>query len=223
MKTIRVRGSDEEIPVGKILCLVRNYSKHAEEMQSEIPEHPVVFFKPATALIREGGDIIIPPISREVHHEVELVVAIAKEGKQIAESNAGEFILGYAVGLDMTLRDVQNEAKKKGLPWSVAKGFDTSAPVSEIIPASQVKSFPEMEMRCSVNGTLRQKIRAGSMVFSPEQIISYCSSLFTLERGDLIFTGTPEGVGKVQPGDTIEAELVNFTKINHRVMSALLT
>ena len=220
MKTIRVRGSSEEIPVGKILCLGQNYAEHAREMQSEVPERPVVFLKPATALIRDGEDIIIPPISREVHHEVELVVAIAKKGKHIAESSAREFILGYAVGLDMTLRDVQNEAKKKGLPWSVAKGFDTSAPVSEIIPASQVKSFSELEIRCSVNGTLRQKSRVGMMVFSLEQIISYCSSVFTLERGDLIFTGTPEGVGRVQPGDAIQAELVNFLNITHHVVSA---
>src|SRR6266849_5438527 len=192
MKTIRVLGSREEIPVGKVLCLGRNYVQHAREMLSEVPERPIIFLKPATALIRDGENILIPPISREVHHEVELVVAISKNGKHIPESSAREFILGYGVGLDMTLRDVQNEAKKKGLPWSVAKGFDTSAPVSEIIPASRIKNVSELEIRCSVNGTIRQKSRIEAMVFSIEQIISYCSSLFTLERGDLIFTGTPE-------------------------------
>lgn len=193
MKTIHVRGSSEEIPVGKILCLGRNYSEHAQEMRSEIPEQPVVFLKPSTAIIHDGDEIVIPPISNQVHHEVELVVAIANDGKNIPESNARNFILGYAIGLDMTLRDVQSDAKKKRLPWSVAKGFDTSAPVSDIVPASSINDPSALEIRCSVNGTLRQHSQIERMIFSVEKVISYLSSVFTLERGDLIFTGTPRG------------------------------
>lgn len=193
MKTIHVRGSSEEIPVGKILCLGRNYSEHAEEMRSEIPERPVVFLKPPTAIIHDGDEIVIPPISNQVHHEVELVVAIANDGKNIPESNARNFILGYAIGLDMTLRDVQSDTKKKGLPWSVAKGFDTSAPVSDFIPASSIKYPSALEIRCSVNGTLRQHSQIEKMIYSVEKVISYLSSMFTLERGDLISPEPPRG------------------------------
>jgi 5-carboxymethyl-2-hydroxymuconate isomerase len=219
MKTIRVRGLREEIPVGKILCLGRNYAEHAKEMQSDVPDRPLVFIKPSTALISDGQDILIPRLSREVHHEVELVVAIGKTGKHLQQEQAKEHILGYGVGLDMTLRDVQNEAKRKGLPWSIAKGFDTSAPVSDIVPASMIANPAALEIQCRVNGTLRQKSRADQMIFSVEQIISYLSTLFTLERGDLIFTGTPAGVGTVVAGDRIEAELIGWTKITHTIKS----
>lgn len=219
MKTIRVRGLREEIPVGKILCLGRNYAEHAKEMQSEVPDCPLVFIKPSSALISDGQDIVIPRISQEVHHEVELVVAIGKTGKRMQQEQARNYILGYGVGLDMTLRDIQREAKKKGLPWSVAKGFDTSAPVSEIVPASMIASTAALEIQCRVNGTLRQTSRTDQMIFPVEQIISYLSTLFTLERGDLIFTGTPAGVGTVVPGDRIEAELVGWTKITHTIKS----
>lgn len=219
MKTIRVRGSTESIPVGKILCLGRNYADHAREMRAEIPERPVVFLKPSSAIIHDGEVIIIPKHSHDVHHEVEFVVAVGKNGKHIAKQRAGEYILGYGVGLDMTLRDVQAEAKAKGLPWSVAKGFDTSAPISEIIPAAQIVDPRAVELRCSVNGVIRQSARVDTMIVSVEEAVSYISSLFTLERGDLIFTGTPAGVGTVKPGDTIEAELVGLTRITHTVQS----
>jgi acylpyruvate hydrolase len=219
MKTIRVRGSTEAIPVGKILCLGRNYSEHAKEMRTEIPDRPVVFIKPSTAIICDGEDICIPKISHELHHEVELVVAISETGKHIPRDRTKEHILGYSVGLDMTLRDVQAEAKNKGLPWSVAKGFDTSAPVSEFIPTSMIRNLTELEIRCKVNGKLRQSSRLSQMIFSVEETIAYVSALFTLERGDLIFTGTPAGVGKVDTGDRIEAELVGWTTITHAVKS----
>lgn len=219
LKTIRVRGSTEEISVGKILCLGRNYADHAKEMHADVPERPVVFLKPSSGIIHDGEDITIPKLSREVHHEVELVVAIGKTGKHISRKNANDFILGYGVGLDMTLRDLQNEAKDKGLPWSVAKGFDTSAPVSDIIPVSMVQQPSELEIRCKVNGVLRQSSGVDKMIFSVEDVISYLSTIFTLERGDLIFTGTPAGVGKVDSGDQIEAELVHLTKITHYVKS----
>jgi len=220
MKTIRVRGTSEGIPVGKILCVGRNYVEHAREMRADIPRQPVVFIKPSTAILHTGEEIIIPAVSREVHHEVELVVAIAKTGRNIPPENAREFILGYGVGLDMTLRDVQAEAKKNGLPWSMAKGFDTSAPVSEIVPAEQIERPSGLEIRCSVNGVVKQQTCVDKMIFPVEEILAYVSTVFTLERGDVIFTGTPEGVGPVLPGDTITAELVRYEKITHPVRSA---
>jgi acylpyruvate hydrolase len=220
MKTIRVRGSTEEIPVGKILCLGRNYAEHAREMDADIPDHPVVFLKPSTALIRDGEDIAVPKFSHDVHHEVEAIVAISKTGKNIRPDSAGEFVLGYGVGLDMTLRDLQNDAKRNGLPWSVAKGFDTSAPVSEIIPAKKIADPATLEIVCRVNGHIRQRSSVSRMIFPFEDTLSYLSTIFTLERGDLIFTGTPEGVGPVKAGDIIQAELVGYTTITHRVKSA---
>ena len=219
MKSIRIRGTDEELPVGKILCLGRNYMEHAKEMHAEFPKKPILFLKPSTAIVHDGEEIILPPISRQLHHEVELVVAIGKKAKSIKGAEAKAYVLGYGVGLDMTLRDLQNEAKKNGLPWSVAKGFDTSAPVSDIIPASQVSNPQDLEFRCSVNGSERQHGSARDMIFPIEAIITYISSIFTLEPGDLIFTGTPEGVGEIKDGDVIEAELIGYTKTTHRVIS----
>lgn len=217
MKTIHVRGLSNGIPVGTIYCLGRNYAEHAKEMHNEIPTAPIIFLKPSNAIIHDCEDIIRPSISKLLHHEVELVVALGKSGKNISEEKAHEYILGYGVGLDMTLRDLQREDMKKGLPWNVAKGFDTSAPVSEIIPSSNIKNPGSLEIRCSVNGALRQHTSADKMIFSVPNVITYLSSIFTLERGDLIFTGTPEGVEEVKEEDTIEAELVGWTKIHHQV------
>src|SRR3989442_391774 len=152
MKNIRVRGAGGAVPVGKILCLGRNYAEHAREMGAELPATPVVFLKPASAMIRDGEEIVIPSISRQVHHEVELIVAIGKGGKFIRRGDAFGCVLGYGVGLDMTLRDIQTEAKKQGLPWTVAKGFDTSAPVSEIIPAGEIADPHALTICCRVKG-----------------------------------------------------------------------
>ena len=220
MRTIKVRGSAEEVVVGKIVCVGRNYAEHAREMQSEVPQTPILFLKPSTAIIRDGEDIVCPRISRQLHHEVELVVAIGMPGKNIPESRARDHILGYAVGLDMTLRDVQSEAKNKGLPWSVAKGFDTSAPVSEIISASMIEDPHKLEIMCLVNGVVRQRTTTDKMILSIDKMIAYISTIFTLERGDLVFTGTPEGVGALVAGDTIRAELVGWTTLTNRVKMA---
>ncbi|TLY32401.1 MAG: fumarylacetoacetate hydrolase family protein [Ignavibacteria bacterium] len=219
MKNIQVRGAGGAFPVGKILCLGRNYAEHAREMDAELPATPVVFLKPASAIIRNGEKILIPPISRQVHHEVELIVAIGKGGKSIPRGDAFGCVLGYGVGLDMTLRDIQTEAKKQGLPWTVAKGFDTSAPVSDIIPAGEIGDPHDVTICCRVNGAVRQQSSTAKMLFRIDRIIEYLSSIFTLEPGDLIFTGTPEGVGEVRPGDLVEAELVGFAKTSHRVGS----
>jgi 2-keto-4-pentenoate hydratase/2-oxohepta-3-ene-1,7-dioic acid hydratase in catechol pathway len=218
MRSIRIHNTDRKLTVGKILCLGRNYADHAGEMKSEVPGVPMLFLKPPTAMNFDGGDIVFPPISRELHHEVELVFVIGKNGKFIPASRAGDHILGYAIGLDMTLRDVQTEAKSKGLPWTGAKGFDTSAPLSEIILKEQMPGPQELTIRCSVNGKVRQESPTSLMIFSPEKIIEYASSIFTLEEGDLFFTGTPKGVGPVAQGDTIEAEIVGVVHIAHRVV-----
>ena len=178
-------------------------------MKAEAALTPVVFIKPSTALLAEGGDVVIPSISRDVHHEVELVVVIGRDGRTISESKAMEHVGGYAVGLDMTLRDVQADAKKRGLPWSVAKGFDTSAPVSAAVRRGEVSDPHDLAMELRVNGTVRQSSSTRFMILRIPAIIAYCSSVFSLESGDLIFTGTPEGVGRVIPGDRIDASIAS--------------
>jgi 2-keto-4-pentenoate hydratase/2-oxohepta-3-ene-1,7-dioic acid hydratase in catechol pathway len=220
MKKINFLGTSTELNVGKILCLGKNYAEHAKEMMSDVPTVPIVFMKPSTAIIGGSDKIIIPKISKEVHHEVELVVVVGQDAKNILAKDAYNYIAGYAVGLDMTLRDVQSDAKKKGNPWTVAKGFDTSAPISEVIPKAQIKNPHDLIIICKVNGALRQKSSTGKMIFSIDKIIEYISSIFTLEEGDLIFTGTPEGVGQVKAGDIIEAELEGYIKISHQVIAA---
>ncbi len=207
VRSITLRETGEKFRVGKILCLGRNYAEHAREMKAEIPTTPVVFLKPSSALISSGETVIIPPISRELHYEVEMVVVVGKDGRAIPRASALDHVAGYAVGLDMTLRDVQADAKKKGLPWSVAKGFDTSAPVSDAVSRTRVTDPHALILTLKVNGDVRQRASTGEMIFKVEDLISYLSTIFTLERGDLIFTGTPEGVGEVRPGDRLEAEL----------------
>jgi acylpyruvate hydrolase len=217
MNKIPLRGTAESLPISKIFCLGRNYAEHAKEMQSDIPSIPVIFLKPATALLQNGAPIVRPKISKLLHHEVELYIAIAKGGKHISSADAHNHILGYGICLDMTLRDLQNETKKTGQPWTIAKGFDTSAPVSPIIPAQEIPDPHALEICCTVNGIMRQKSSTEKMIFKTGKIIEFISSIFTLERGDLIFTGTPEGVGKVEPGDVVTAELSGYISISHPV------
>ncbi len=220
MKTVQFRNSDDRLTVGSIFCLGRNYAEHAKEMKSEIPTTPIIFMKPASSVIHDGEPIIRPKISKLLHHEAEIVVVIGKGGKNIPAAKARKHIAGYAIGLDMTLRDLQNEAKSKGLPWTVCKGFDTSAPISDVIPASSVPDPASLTFQCLVNGKVRQRGCACDMIFSYEMTVEYISTLFVLEPGDLIYTGTPEGVGEVVAGDRIEAELIDYTKISHPVHTA---
>ena len=197
----------ERLPVGKILCLGRNYREHAREMKAEVPASPVVFLKPSTALLGNGGTIIIPSLSKQMHYEAEMVVAIGKDGKAIPRDRAMDHVEGYAVGLDMTLRDLQSAAKSNGLPWSVSKGFDTSAPVSDVVPKDRVRDPHALQLTLQVNGSTRQQASTREMIFRIEEIIGFVSQIFTLERGDLIFTGTPQGVGDARSGDTLTASL----------------
>jgi 2-keto-4-pentenoate hydratase/2-oxohepta-3-ene-1,7-dioic acid hydratase in catechol pathway len=194
-----------QLTPGKLLCIGRNYAKHAAEMKSDVPDRPMVFLKPSTALIRTGDAVRIPQASSEVHHEGELVAVIGSGGKHIAAEDALDHVAGYAIGLDMTARDIQAGAKERRHPWSVAKGFDTFAPLGPIVPASEVADPQQLTLGVSVNGETRQHGSTKHMIFSVAELIAYCSSVFTLEPGDLLYTGTPEGVGPVEAGDVLEA------------------
>ena len=209
MKSVILRGTDKFYTVGKIICLGQNYAEHAKEMKFEVPVAPVFFFKPPSAIIYGGGQIVLPEISNDVHHEVEMTILIGEKGTNIHRSAALKHIAGYGIGLDMTMRDVQLEAKKKGLPWALAKGFDTSAPVSEFIPSETVGDPSLLNVQLFVNGKLRQSSSTRKFVFAVDKIISYISQFITFEPGDIIFTGTPEGVSRVDHGDKLEALLLD--------------
>jgi len=207
MSRILFAASEKSFSVGKILCLGRNYAAHIQEMSAAVPESPIVFLKPSTAIIHGGENVVIPRISVDMHHEVEMVVVVGKRAKNVRVEDAYTYVDGYAVGLDMTLRDVQAEAKKKSLPWSVAKGFDTSAPVSYAVEKKKIANPHGLTLSLKVNGERRQHSSTANMIFRVDFVVSYLSTIFTLEPGDLIFTGTPEGVGSVHSGDLLEAEL----------------
>ena len=208
-----IDGRREPVRCGKIVALGRNYRAHAREMGGSGDEPPLLFLKPASALVPDGGKVVRPRFSISLHHEVELVVAIGCAGRRIAAADAAAHILGYAVGLDMTLRDVQSEAKRRGHPWAVAKGFDSSAPLSAVVPAAAAGDPDQLAIELRVNGELRQRGRAGDMILPVPEVVAFVSSVFALEAGDLIFTGTPEGVGEVFPGDVLEAVLVGHTRL----------
>lgn len=205
MNEITIPGT-ELIPKS-IYCIGRNYIEHAKELNNPVPSSPLVFIKPQSALCFDDSEIIIPEQSSDVHHEVEIVVAISKRGKDIPENNAHNFIEGIGVGIDFTARDIQQRAKESGHPWSVAKGFDTFAPVSRFIHASEFEDLGNINVDLSVNGVNRQSGNSSQMIFSINYLISYLSSIFTLYPGDLIFTGTPSGVSRVISGDQISATL----------------
>ena len=208
MTTVTLQGADKPFVVSKIICVGRNYAKHAKEMKSDIPTVPMLFLKPPSAVIHNHGHIVIPAISKELHHEVEMTVLIGTGGSTISKDKAMSHIAGYGIGLDMTLRDVQSEAKAKGHPWSVAKGFNTSAPLSEFVPASAVPDPHVLGVELTVNGTVRQSGSTKDFIFRLDHLLSYASQFFTLEPGDVIFTGTPEGVGQAVSGDTLLARLL---------------
>ncbi len=192
---------------GKMLCIGRNYAEHVREMGdvAELPEEPVVFLKPATALTPTGGTVWIPRQSGDVHHELELVLVIGRGGKEIREERAMRHVGAFALGLDMTARDLQRRAKDAGRPWAVAKGFDTFAPLGPLTPADEVVDPQALDLRLTVNGEERQAGSTRDMIFPLPRLVSYLSGVFTLEPGDLIYTGTPEGVGPVEAGDVLEA------------------
>lgn len=206
MRTARLT-SGRHFPIGKILCIGRNYAEHIKELGNPTPEAPVIFIKPASSVIGEGEAIVIPSDSHDCHHEAELGLLIGRKGKDIPVDRAMDYIAGYGVGIDLTLRDVQGELKKKGLPWEIAKGFDTSCPLSAFVEASQVADPQNLKIRLTVNGEIRQDGNTSMMIHRIPAIISHMSRNFTLDPGDVILTGTPAGVGRIVSGDTLAAEI----------------
>jgi 2-keto-4-pentenoate hydratase/2-oxohepta-3-ene-1,7-dioic acid hydratase in catechol pathway len=197
MKTITLLPSNKKIRANNIFCVGQNYTEHAKEMGGVPQKEPIIFLKPTSAIIEDGQNIVIPKMSNNVHHEVELTVLIGKQGKNIPQSEAMKYVAGYGVGLDMTMRDKQSEAKKAGNPWAVSKGFDTSAALSPFVEASNISNPQNLEIKLTVNGTLRQHSSTKNMIYTIDVLISYLSTVFTLEEGDIIYTGTPEGVAQV--------------------------
>ncbi|MFA9214881.1 MAG: fumarylacetoacetate hydrolase family protein [Candidatus Methylacidiphilales bacterium] len=192
----------------KILCVGRNYSEHAKELGNAVPENPVIFSKPDTALLKNNEDFYLPSFSNDVHHEVELVIKINKVGKKIQEKFARNYFSEIGLGIDFTARDLQTELKSKGLPWELAKAFDGSAPIGNFINIENI-DLKNIDFSLQKNGQIVQKGNTAQMIFSFEQIVSFVSQYFTLKVGDLIYTGTPAGVSQVNIGDKLEGFIGN--------------
>lgn len=200
----------------KIICIGRNYVEHARELGNEIPENPVIFIKPDTAILKKGSDFYLPEFSNEIHYELEVVLKISKGGKYIQEENAPQHYDEIALGIDFTARDLQQKLKEKGLPWELAKAFDGSAVVSDFFPKKNV-DLKALQFSLKKNKELVQNGNTSQMIFSPEKIIAFASQYFTLRVGDLIFTGTPKGVGRVAENDVLEAFLDDDKVLHLRI------
>src|SRR6187431_351187 len=190
----------------RIFAIGRNYAEHIKELNDERPDEPVIFTKPDTAVLRNNAPFYYPEFSKDIHHEVELVLRICKEGKNIEEKFAHKYYDAIGIGIDFTARDLQAKAKEKGLPWDIAKGFNGSAPISDkFLPVSTFKDLKDINFKLSIDGEIKQQGNTSLMLFSFDYIISYLSRFFTLRTGDLIFTGTPKGVSAVKVGNTLQA------------------
>jgi fumarylpyruvate hydrolase len=217
--SVAVAGTADRFPVHRIYCVGRNYAAHTREMGHDPDREPPFFFqKPADTLVAEGGEFPYPSASSEVHYEMELVVALAKGGNDIAPEEALDTIFGYGVGLDMTRRDLQNEAKDTGRPWESGKAFEHSAPCSRIYPVSQVGHPSKGAIWLTVNGETKQQADLADMIWDVPHVIAYLSQLFTLQPGDLIYTGTPAGVGSIQRGDVMRGGVDNVGEIEIKVV-----
>jgi fumarylpyruvate hydrolase len=215
--SVPVVGSALGFPVHRIYCVGRNYEEHAKEMGFSGREAPFFFMKPADAVVvvksGEKGIMPYPSLTKSLHHEIELVVAIGKGGKNIKAADAHQHIFGYAVGLDMTRRDLQNEMKKLGRPWSISKGFDHSAPIGVITPASDAPNIANAEILLLVNGQQRQRSQISKLIWNINEVIEHLSTAWELQSGDLIYTGTPEGVAAVVSGDSMSAGITGLQPI----------
>jgi fumarylpyruvate hydrolase len=217
--SLAIAGENRRFPIHRIYCVGRNYAEHAREMGHDPDRDPPFFFmKPVDALIPAGADFPYPPGSQDVHHEIELVAALHSGGRDIAEADALGHVYGYAVGLDMTRRDLQGEAKKMGRPWDVGKGFDSSAPCSDLRPAATIGHPTRGKVWLNVNGETRQTGDVADLIWSVPEMIAYLSRLFELKAGDLIMTGTPAGVGAVRRGDVMEGGVEGVGEIRARVV-----
>ncbi|NCX88047.1 MAG: FAA hydrolase family protein [Betaproteobacteria bacterium] len=213
-----VQGSSQRFPVSRIFCVGRNYAEHAREMGHDPNREPPFFFmKPASAIVAGDGDFPYPALSQDVHHELEMVVALATGGSTIREADALRHVYGYAVGLDMTRRDLQNEMKKQGRPWCIGKGFDHSAPMGPITPVAQAGDVENAEIYVQVNGQDRQRSHVSKLIWNIAETIEHLSAAWELQPGDLIFTGTPEGVAAVVTGDTLVGAVAGLGEIKVHV------
>lgn len=226
MSELRVKNSSERIKVENVYCIGKNYLEHIREFDTkdkkeETPQEPVIFLKPNSS-VSNGSVVRIPvfknrKISENLQNEVELVAVIGKDGINIPESDAANYIYGYAVGIDFTLRDLQAEFKKKGLPWTLSKGFLTAAPVSEIVKKNELSSVENLRISLKINGEMKQDASTSQMIFKLPYLIHYISSIFGIKKGDVIFTGTPAGITKLNTGDTVEAEIELIGKLRINV------
>jgi 2-keto-4-pentenoate hydratase/2-oxohepta-3-ene-1,7-dioic acid hydratase in catechol pathway len=227
MSNLRILNSNKVIPVQNIFCAGRNYVDHISELdtpgkKTDIPKEPVIFLKPNSAIVRDFDYIKIPEfkgkkISADLQNEVELVVVIGKDGNNISEEAAMSFVHGYAVGIDFTLRDLQSDAKKTGMPWAISKGFFTSAPVSDVVLKKEIPDPAKLDIKLSINGEVKQNANTSQMIFSIKHIIHYISTIFGLRTGDIIFTGTPAGITTLKPGDIVEAAIEKIGKLTVRI------
>jgi fumarylpyruvate hydrolase len=220
--SVPVVGKAERFPVHRIYCVGRNYEEHAKEMGFTGREPPFFFLKPNDSLVLvnpgETGSMPYPPLTKNLHHEIELVVAIGKGGKNIKAADAFSHIYGYAVGLDMTRRDLQGEMKKQGRPWCIGKAFDHSAPMGPITPATQAGDVENAELYVQVNGADRQRSNVNKLIWNIAETIEHLSAAWELQAGDLIFTGTPEGVAAVVPGDTMVGAVAGLGELKVKVV-----
>lgn len=218
---VPVAGNSALFPVHRIYCVGRNYVEHAKEMGATGREVPFFFMKPADATlpISDGviGEMPYPPMTSDLHHEIELVVAIGKSGREISAADAPQHVWGYAIGLDMTRRDLQGEAKKLGRPWCTGKGFDYSAPIAPIHPVAETGWITRGTIALNVNGVPRQKSDIGKLIWNVAETIEHLSKYYELQPGDLIFTGTPEGVAAVKRGDLLECSIDGLGELRVRI------
>ena len=219
--SVPVTGRAERFPVHRIYCVGRNYEEHAKEMGYTGREPPFFFMKPADAVVvvpaGETGTIAYPSLTRNLHHEIELVVAIGTGGRDIRAADADRHIFGYAIGLDMTRRDLQNEMKKQGRPWCIGKGYDQSAPIGPITPAAQAGDVAAAEIYLQVNGQDRQRSSVAKLIWNISETIEHLSAAWELQPGDLIYSGTPEGVNAVVSGDTMVGGITGLGTLSVRV------
>ena len=201
----------------KILAVGRNYAAHIEELNNERPESPVIFMKPDTALLRNNQPFYYPEFSKDIHYEVEILLKISKHGKSIQEKFASDYYQEIGIGIDFTARDLQQYAKEKGLPWALAKGFNNSAPISEFYPKDHFGDLENLNFGLEVDGEIKQKGNTKLMLYTFDQLVSYISGFFTLKKGDIIFTGTPKGVGPIAIGNRLRAFIEDQTLMDFEI------
>ncbi|HET8764313.1 MAG TPA: fumarylacetoacetate hydrolase family protein, partial [Rhodanobacter sp.] len=217
--SLPIQGSPQRFPVRRIFCIGRNYAEHAKEMGAAIePGRPLFFMKPADGIVADGADVPYPSLTHELHHEVEMVVALGAGGRDVPAERAARLVWGVGVGLDLTRRDLQAQAKAKGHPWDAAKGFDHCAPVSALHRVDGALPAADTTLRLAVNGTERQHVQLGAMLHDVPHMLAFLSELFELHAGDLVFTGTPSGVAPLVRGDRFHAELAGYATLDGRVV-----